>query len=193
MNQNVLFIHGFASIGQGVKSLQLKDILMNEVLAPDLNHQPIEDVAYLSRLIETHQIRTVIGSSLGGFYALLLALKYPVNVILINPAVQSPQTLQKYIGTVERYNGDTFEWSQQQIDELTALSTQIQAENLHQLDKSCVLVLLARQDEVLDYRHAELLLQGTKIIMDEEQDHRFADLQPYASLLRQWHLRSLSG
>lgn len=188
MNQNVLFIHGFASIGQGVKSLQLKDILMNEVLAPDLNHQPIEDVAYLSRLIETHQIRTVIGSSLGGFYALLLALKYPVNVILINPAVQSPQTLQKYIGTVERYNGEQFLWSQQQVDELATLAKEISPQNLaKQLDQKRILTLLAKHDEVLDYRDAATLLSDSHIIIDEAQDHRFADLSPYNDIIAHWH------
>ena len=119
----------------------------------------------------------------------MLALKYPVNLILINPAVRSPQTLEKYIGTVERFNGDTFEWSQQQVDELVQLSQQIEPANLHKLDKSRVLTLLAKHDEVLDYRIAEQLLQGTRIIIDEYEDHRFAGLEPYAEVIREWHER----
>lgn len=187
MPKNILFIHGFASVGQGVKCLYLKEILQGEVIAPDLAHSPLEDVEILSQIIQKNDIDTVIGSSLGGFYGLLLALKHPVKLILINPAVRSPQTLQKYIGTVERFNGETFQWSQQQIDELTQLAIQIEPENLQALDKSKVLVLLARHDEVLDYRIAEQLLQGTKIIIDEQEDHRFAGLQFYADVIREWH------
>ncbi|MFU8925795.1 YqiA/YcfP family alpha/beta fold hydrolase [Acinetobacter puyangensis] len=187
MSKNIFFIHGFASIGRGVKSLQLKEIFDDHVYTPDLSHQPLQDVQMLSQLVEQQQIKTVIGSSLGGFYALLLALKYPVNLILINPALQSPMTLQKYIGTVQRSDGQTFEWRERQIDELTRLLKQIQPENLQKLDKSSVLVLLATHDEVLDYRIAAQLLQGANILLDEKADHRFANLQPYADLIRTWH------
>lgn len=189
MSKNILFIHGFASVGQGLKSLQLQQMFDGQVLAPDLVHRPLQDVQILSQLVVQHQIKTVIGSSLGGFYALLLALKYPINLILINPALQSPVTLQKYIGTVQRSDGQTFEWSEQQIAELSILLQNIQPENLQKLDKSSVLVLLATHDEVLDYRIAAQLLQGANILLDEKADHRFADLQPYASLLQQWHQR----
>lgn len=182
----VLFIHGFASIGRGVKSLQLQEILNTKIIAPDLDHQPLQDLEKLQHMIETHHVSTVIGSSLGGFYGLLLAFKNPINLILINPAVRSPQTLQKYIGIVERFNGEIFQWSQEQIDELAQLAIQIEPENLQRLDQSKILILLARQDEVLDYRDAEQLLQGAKIILDEQEDHRFAKLQPYADLIRSW-------
>ena len=53
MSNRVLFIHGFASIGRGVKSVQLQEILNKEIIAPDLNHRPIEDIERLQLLVET--------------------------------------------------------------------------------------------------------------------------------------------
>ena len=114
-------------------------------------------------LIKKEKITTIVGSSLGGFYGLLLAMQFPVKLVLINPALQSPQTLQKYIGTVTRYNGEQFTWTQQEVDELSTLLAQFIASKDRQLDQSKVLILLAKQDEVLD----------------EFEDHRFADIGKY--------------
>ena len=52
MLEKILFIHGFASVGHGVKSLQLKQWFGNDVFAPDLNHRPLADLDDLSALIK---------------------------------------------------------------------------------------------------------------------------------------------
>ena len=179
MSEKNLFIHGFASVGHGVKSLQLKQWFGNDVFAPDLNHRPLTDLNDLTALIKKEQITTIVGSSLGGFYGLLLAMQFPVKLVLINPALQSPQTLQKYIGTVTRYNGEQFTWSQQQVDELQQLSAQLSSASFQQLDQSKILMLLAKQDEVLDYQIAIDTLPKANIIVDEFEDHRFADIGKY--------------
>ncbi|MEC8886290.1 MAG: YqiA/YcfP family alpha/beta fold hydrolase [Pseudomonadota bacterium] len=179
MLEKILFIHGFASVGHGVKSLQLKQWFGNDVFAPDLNHRPLADLDDLSALIKKEKITTIVGSSLGGFYGLLLAIQFPVKLVLINPALQSPQTLQKYIGTVTRYNGEQFTWTQQEVDELSTLLAQFIASKDRQLDQSKVLILLAKQDEVLDYQIAIDTFSNANIIVDEFEDHRFADIGKY--------------
>ncbi|MCJ8146907.1 alpha/beta fold hydrolase [Acinetobacter sp. A3.8] len=179
MSEKILFIHGFASVGHGVKSLQLKQWFGNDVFAPDLNHRPLTDLNDLSALIKKEQITTIVGSSLGGFYGLLLAMQFPVKLVLINPALQSPHTLQKYIGTVARYNGEQFTWSQQQVDELSSLLKQFAISKDQQLDQSKILILLSKQDEVLDYQIAIDTLPNANIIVDEFEDHRFADIGKY--------------
>ena len=188
MQNNILYIHGFASVGVGQKSTQLQTLFNTPVFAPNLNHRPLEDVALLKKMVKEQHITTVIGSSLGVFYGLLVALAQPVQLILINPAVRSPETLQKYIGTVERYNGEQFLWSQQQVDELAILAKEISPQNLaKQLDQKRILTLLAKHDEVLDYRDAATLLSDSHIIIDEAQDHRFADLSLYNDIIAHWH------
>lgn len=189
MHAPVLFIHGFASFGRGQKALQLEKLFEGELITPDLSHRPLEDVARLKALIDEYQIKTVVGSSLGGFYALLMALHAPVQTILINPSLRSPNSLRRAIGTVECFNGTQFTWSQQQIDELAQLGQQISPEHLAQLDQRKILLLLAEKDEVIDYRYAPTVLPNAKIIIDHELDHRFADLQPYAELIQSWEAK----
>ena len=181
MPEKILFIHGFASVGQGVKSLQLKQWFGNDIFAPDLTHRPLADLNDLATLIKKEQITTIVGSSLGGFYGLLLVMQFqfPVKLVLINPALQSPQTLKQYIGTVTRYNGEQFTWSQQQVDELQQLSAQLSSASFQQLDQSKILVLLAKHDEVLDAQVVLDTLPKANIIVDEFEDHRFADIGKY--------------
>lgn len=184
--KKVLFIHGFASSGQSSKADDLRQMLNCEVIAPDLQHQPQQDIAKLTQILRTEPIEMIVGSSLGGFYALLLATRLPHKVVLINPSLSPPLTLQDQLGMVESFKGGAFDWNIQHLAELATLSNEIRAEHLQQtavLSKS--LVLLAQQDERLDYQAALVHLDGATFIIDTEQDHRFSDLKKHAMAIQQ--------
>jgi len=55
----------------------------------------------------------LIGSSLGGYYALSLLVKYKslLRIVLLNPGVDCDDTLDRFIGYVKDYNGTTMEWT----------------------------------------------------------------------------------
>ena len=191
--KKVLFIHGFASSGQAQKAKDLKDILNDdqlttEVIAPDLVHQPLQDIQTLEKIVRDNKIDMIVGSSLGGFYALVLALAHPHKLVLINPSLTPQQTLQDQLGYVESFKGGGFEWTKQQIQQLAELSQTIDAEHLSQkryiLDQC--LVLLAQHDERLNYQEALTRLEGADIIIDTQQDHRFSNIHAYQQQLREF-------
>lgn len=183
-----LFIHGFASSGRSSKVEQLRRILGEEVIAPSLTHRPRADYAHLEALVEEHHVRTVVGSSMGGFYAMALAQRFDERVVLVNPALRFVETARRYIGTHTVYDtGVTFEWTEREIDELRKIDATVE-EALDFASSNVtwanVLVLLAEKDEVLDARATAALLKWAKVVMDPVQDHRFADLGPYAKRIR---------
>jgi len=186
----ILYVHGFASTGNSSKATQIEAIVGERVLAPNLSHRPAADVARLETLIREEAVTTVVGSSLGGFYALYLAQRTELRVILVNPALNAHELLIDRRGTVQVYEtGEEFEWTQAQIDELREISAFVDAAldpHASRVTWSKVLVLLARHDERIDTATTLARLPATaRVVVDEVQDHRFGDLAPYADAIRE--------
>ena len=177
----ILYIHGFASSGQSSKSADLAHMLQQQVVAPDLTHQPLVDIATLEHILKHEPIQLVVGSSLGGFYALYLMLKHPKKTVLINPSLAPHMTLKDKLGHVTSYKKEAdFEWTAQHITELKLLADEITWGFKHnEVNVSQLLVLLAKHDERLNYQDALHLFNGANIIVDDQQDHRFSDIQRY--------------
>lgn len=183
-----MYIHGFASTGKTSKVSQLEAILGEPVLAPTLTHRPADDLRTLSALVEEHNVTTVVGSSLGGFYALYLGQKFDLRLVLINPALEPYETLQAMKGDVKVYGTDTvFSWGDDQIAELREAATVVNAAVDSQasgLTWANVLILLAAKDELLDTEKALRVFEHKKVILDLNEDHRFGNILPYAEYIR---------
>jgi predicted esterase YcpF (UPF0227 family) len=90
---------------------------------------------------------TVIGSSLGGFYATWLAEKYACKAVLLNPAVKPPRDLESYVGVTTYYHSDqVFEFKAEYVAQLRALAV----EKITRPER--YFLLAATGDEVLDWR-----------------------------------------
>ena len=89
---NIIYLHGFQSSALSIKGQQLKQYFAENnavtVHLPDLNQAPLQVMQQMSALIESLQNVTLVGSSLGGFYATQLVAKYGVSAVLINPAMR---------------------------------------------------------------------------------------------------------
>jgi len=118
---------------------------------------------------------TLVGSSLGGYYASWLAEKYDLRAVLINPAVQAPTLLEGLIGRHANFHtGETFEFTAAHAEQLRALSPAT-------VNPSRYLLLVETGDEVLDYRLAVEHYAGCRQIVLAGGDHsftRFPDLLP---------------
>lgn len=183
-----LYIHGFASSGRSGKVDQLREILGDEVLAPSLTHQPKADLEVLSALMWERSIATVVGSSMGGFYALVLAQWFDINVIVVNPSLHPYETARRYLGKVTVFDtNETFDWTERELDELREIGETVKQALVPETSGITwhhVLVLLAEKDQVLDARQTARELPRARIVFDPQQDHRFADLRPYADRIR---------
>ena len=171
----ILYIHGFASSGQGAKARLFREYCKEKhikFIAPSLSYIPELAILTLQELIESYDEKiTLIGSSLGGYYALYLAKKYALNAVLINPSIYPYETLKK----VEKYpanfyDGATFEWNGQHIESLKAYE-------VNDVNAVKSLLLLQKGDVTLDYKEALNKLPNAEIILEEGGSHSFENIQ----------------
>ncbi|MTI15008.1 YqiA/YcfP family alpha/beta fold hydrolase [Sansalvadorimonas verongulae] len=179
----LLYIHGFNSSPQSRKCNVLGAYLEKHKIhcdyqVPQLSQWPGENARMLFTLAaEALQQRPVyiVGSSLGGFYGTWLMqrlleeeFKYPVKLVVINPAVRPYELFADYLGPQKNYyNGEEYELTQKHIDQLAHL----EVATLHHPDN--ILLLAQTGDETLDYRHAIVRYQDCPQRIDEGGDHAF--------------------
>jgi predicted esterase YcpF (UPF0227 family) len=87
---NILVIHGFNS-GPGSKSETLKNHFpTTNIFTPQLSNKPIDDIDILQKFLDKNTNIHVVGTSLGGFYGLYLALtnqdRDDISFYIINPS-----------------------------------------------------------------------------------------------------------
>ena len=118
----------------------------------------------------------VIGSSLGGFYAAALVQRLGCRAVLLNPAVHPARDLARHIGETSSWHGDEpFHFRPEYVDELHALAG---GEPLHP-ERICAVI--AKGDEVLDWREMAARHAASRILLLEGSDHalsNFAELLP---------------
>lgn len=181
MSAGVLYLHGFCSSPASWKARLLADVLDargmgKRFFCPALSHVPQEAIAQAEAIIgEQGDTLTLVGSSLGGYYATWLAEKHDLRAALVNPAVIAPISLDEFIGTqTNLYTGETFEFSRQHIEQLMTLE-------VRQITPERYLLMVETGDEVLDYRQAVSRYAGCQQIVLEGGDHSFThfpDLLP---------------
>jgi predicted esterase YcpF (UPF0227 family) len=128
MSAGILYLHGFCSSPESWKAKVLGEAMRARGLAdrffcPALSPVPNEAIAQAEAIIESRERElTLVGSSLGGYYATYLAEKHDLRAALVNPAVVAPLSLNAYIGTQKNlHTGETFEFTAGHIDQLRAL------------------------------------------------------------------------
>jgi len=122
-NNKILYLHGFASCGEGNKSSELKKYFgEGNVLSPDLSPSPFDTITMVERLLRSEDIGLIIGSSLGGFYATYLAEKYQMRAVLLNPSTEPWKTLAPYVGWQQRFcDEEVFEFKSVYLEQLQTL------------------------------------------------------------------------
>jgi predicted esterase YcpF (UPF0227 family) len=176
----ILYLHGFASCGEGNKSTLLKAYFgTDSVISPDLPPSPIDAINIIEEILESSKIDILIGSSLGGYYATVLAEKYCMKAVLLNPSTQPWETLAAYTGWQKRFcDEEAFEFKPVYLEQLKMLQTAPQ--------KGRYLLLLQSEDEVLDYTKAQSLYNKHKIIVEFGGNHRFENLDEYLSMIEKF-------
>ncbi len=117
---------------------------------------------------------TLVGSSLGGYYATWLAEKHGLQAVLVNPAVLAPLSLTPYIGTqTHMYTGESFDFSADHVEQLRAIDVPA----ITRPERYWLMVETG--DEVLDYRHAVERYAGARQTVLEGGDHSFTRWDDY--------------
>jgi len=169
----MLYLHGFTSGPQSHKAQALgarmrERGLGEKFVCPQLPASPREAIALATDLIARHGVTTVVGSSLGGYYATYLAETFDLKAVLVNPAVVAHLSLKDFIGPQRwLYSGESFEFTLQHVEELRAIEVPV-------LSKPERFWLLVEEgDETLDYRQAVARYAGARQTVLPGGDHSF--------------------
>jgi uncharacterized protein len=116
----------------------------------------------------------VVGSSLGGFYASVVAERIGCPAVLLNPAVDPAKDLSRHIGETKAWHSDErFYFRAEFIDELRAM-TPARLTDLHRY-----FAVIAKGDEVLDWRAMTAMCAGCKLKLLEGGDHALSDFSAH--------------
>lgn len=173
----IVYLHGFTSGPQSFKARALEQRMAERGLAdrftcPQLPPSPAAAIALAERLLRPGT--TLVGSSLGGYYATWLAEKHDLRAALVNPAVLAHVSLEQFVGPQRNlYSGEEFEFTHAHIAELRALelSTIARPERFW--------LLVETGDELLDYRQAVSRYAGARQTVLEGGDHSFTRWADY--------------
>jgi uncharacterized protein len=135
---------------------------------PALHHRPAQAVAQVEaacRGIPAADL-TLVGSSLGGFYATVMAERLGCRAALLNPAVHPQRHFHRYLGPQRNlYTGEQFVLTQEHVDELAALDPPA----ITRPERYWLFVETG--DEVLDYREAVARYAGALQEVTRGGDH----------------------
>jgi len=178
----ILYLHGFRSSPLSMKARVMADRLQQagrstEYVCPQLPASPkraIELAQQLCAGVNPAEL-TIIGSSLGGYYANWLAEKIGCRAVLLNPATKPPRDLASYVGVTTQYHSDEpFEFKAEYIQELVSYA-------IEKITRPARYFLIAATgDEVLDYSEMVAHYPGAKQIVIQGSDHGIAEFADYA-------------
>lgn len=171
---HLLYLHGFRSSPQSFKA-RLMEARVRAAhpgvtwWCPQLPPSPREAAQLLASGTAqwpAHRM-AVVGSSLGGYYATWFAERNGCKAVLLNPAVHAARDLARYVGVQTAYHDpqQNFIFEPHFVDELRAL----EAGPLTRPER--YLAIIAKGDEVLDWREMTGRYPGARIRLLEGGDH----------------------
>jgi predicted esterase YcpF (UPF0227 family) len=124
----------------------------------------------------------VVGSSLGGFYATVVAERLGCPAVLLNPAVHPARDLAAHIGEQTAFHdpADRFFFREEYIEELRTM-TPPSITSPHRY-----LAIIAKGDEVLDWREMHERYAACRLRMIEGGDHALSDFDAHLPAIVQF-------
>lgn len=183
---HLLYLHGFRSSPLSFKSRRLKQWLavnrpQVNFWCPQLPPSPREALR-LMRDGTQHWPKhgsMVLGSSLGGFYATVMAEATGWPCVVMNPAVDPARDLVGHVGELESFHqpAQLFTFHAHYLDELRAMAPR----TLTQLSRYAALI--AKGDELLDWREMSGRYAGARLRLIEGSDHALSDFDDHLSFV----------
>lgn len=179
---HLLYLHGFRSSPRSTKAQLVRQRVESAhpgvtLWCPQLPPSPREAMALVMRGIAgwPRERMAVIGSSLGGFYATWVAEQTGCRAALLNPAVQAARDLAQYVGEHRSWHDpeETFVFRPGYVEELRALHCPAITRPQRYY------ALIAKGDEVLDWREMTGRYPGARIHLLEGSDHAISEFPDY--------------
>jgi len=179
---HLLYLHGFRSSPKSFKAQRLHAWLAAhrpdvQWWCPQLPPSPREAMALVREGTTGWPAGTsaVLGSSLGGFYATVMAEATGWPAVLLNPAIDPARDLAAYVGEMTAFHSpeEHFFFRSEYVDELRQMAPGpiTRAERYF--------AVIAKGDEVLDWREMSACYPGTPMRLLEGSDHGLSDFDDH--------------
>ena len=174
---HLLYLHGFRSSPQSTKARKFASWVAAHRpdltwLCPQLDASPATAMRDVEAAIASWpKARTaVIGSSLGGFYATVLAERHGCRAVVLNPAVDPARDLARAIGaTTAWHSDDPFVFRAEYVDELRAMTPrELSAPERY-------FAVIAKGDEALSWREMSGRYAASATLLLDGSDHALTD------------------
>jgi len=154
-------------------------------VVPKLGDRPARAIAQAAAACEgvPPDDLTLVGSSLGGFYATVMAERLGCRAALLNPAVHPHRHFERFLGPQRNmYTGEEFVLTHEHVEELRAMDPgAITRPGRYWL-------FVETGDVVLDYRDAVALYEGALQTVVRGGDHALASFPEHVAALVEWAL-----
>lgn len=154
----ILNIHGYRGSCEN-SSFAALSALGAEIISPQIDYDkqsPDEILLSLNDLWQKHACQAIVGTSLGGFYAVLLSMKHHAKTVLINPCLLPFLLLPQL---EESQNTLLFDYLRLFAD-------------MVKIDKNQILAIVGEQDEVIStHDFTQNLLGKSRCILVPDGKH----------------------
>ncbi|MGZ5085430.1 MAG: YqiA/YcfP family alpha/beta fold hydrolase [Usitatibacter sp.] len=186
--KTIVYLHGFVSSPRSKKAVMLGNYLRHiasgvDYVVPEMHHRPARAIAQGEAACAGIPVEdlTLVGSSLGGFYATVIAERTGCRAALLNPAVRPHTHFRRYLGLQRNvYTGEQFVLTQEHVDELAAL----QPAAITRPQRYWLFVETG--DEVLDYREAVAFCAGALQTIVRGGDHALGSFPEHVPEIVAW-------
>ena len=183
MITHLLYLHGFRSSPQSFKARWMAGWVARHRpdlvwACPQLPPSPAEALAGIRALTAGWPVAGmgVIGSSLGGFYATIVAETLGCRAVLVNPAVDPARDLAAHIGRQTMFHSaeESFDFRAEYVDELKAMTPPSPLAR-----PGNILAIIAKGDEVLDWREMTARYAHGPLKLIAGSDHGLSDFESH--------------
>ncbi len=179
---HLLYLHGFRSSPQSFKARRVAGWLAQHRpdirwWCPQLPPSPREAMRLVREGIAGWPAgaSAVLGSSLGGFYATVVAEATGWPAVLMNPAVDPARDLAAYIGEQTAFHApeERFYFRAEYVDELRELAPPAITR------PERYFAVIAKGDELLSWQEMAARYAGAQIRLLEGSDHALSDFEDH--------------
>ena len=179
---HLLYLHGFRSSPHSVKASKMAETVQAQHPSvtwwcPQLPASPKQAMSQVLQGVATwpRDRMAIVGSSLGGFYAAWLAQQFDCLAVLLNPAVFPARDLVRHIGEQPAWHdpAQSIFFKAEHVQELADMQAQPPSA------KARTWAVIAKGDEVLDWREMLARHQTGQVRLLEGSDHALSDFDDH--------------
>jgi uncharacterized protein len=179
---HVLYLHGFRSSPKSAKAQYMGAWMRAhrpdvQWWCPQLPPSPKETMAMLFEQLASWPVdrMAVVGSSLGGFYATVVAERTGCRSALLNPAINPARDLAGHIGDLTSFHDpdDHFYFRAEYVTQLRVMTPRMITR------PERYFAIIAKGDEVLDWREMTARYPDATLRLLEGGDHALSDFDEH--------------